>query len=72
MEKVFCIWPNAAELAREIGENPVTVRSWRARGSIPADRDVILVRAAAKRGAVLTVEELAEARRKRASQERVV
>lgn len=64
MDKVFSIWPNAADLAREIGENPVTVRAWRNRGSIPADRDTILVEAARRRGADLTLADLAEARRK--------
>lgn len=64
MEKVFSIWPNAAELAREIGENPVTVRAWRSRGSIPADRDAILIEAAKRIGATLTLEELSEARRR--------
>lgn len=64
MDKVFTIWPNAAELAREIGENPITVRAWRNRGSIPADRDTILVEAAQRRGADLTLADLAEARRK--------
>lgn len=64
MEKVFSIWTNAAQLAREIGENPVTVRAWRNRGSVPADRDLALIEAAGKRGATLTLEDLAEARRK--------
>lgn len=62
MNPIFDIWPNAAELARDIGENPVTVRSWRRRGSVPADRDLILIEAAARRGAELTLAQLAAAR----------
>lgn len=62
MEKVFRIWPNAAELARALGENPVTVRSWRNRGSIPADRDLLLVEAAKRKGVSLTLEDLARER----------
>lgn len=64
MQKVFTIWPNAAELAREIGEKPVTVRAWRNRGSIPADRDRVIIEAARSRGIDLRYEDLADARRR--------
>jgi len=62
MDKVFSIWDSSADLAREIGENPATVRSWRNRGSIPADRDLDLIEAAKRRGKSLSLEVLAEAR----------
>lgn len=69
MSRVFQIWPSAADLAREIGENPITVRAWRRRGSIPADRDLALIEAARRRGEDLTLEELAAARRPRKRRE---
>jgi hypothetical protein len=62
MERIFTIWPTAADLARDIGENPVTVRHWRRRGSIPARFDRSIVDAAAKRGASLSFEDMANAR----------
>lgn len=62
MEQVFEIWPTAAELARDLGEKEVTVRAWKGRGRIPADRDVALVRLAPKYGKALTFEHLARIR----------
>lgn len=69
MDKVFSIWPTAADLAREIGVNPVTVRSWRARMSIPARHDFDIVKAAGRRGALITLEDLAVARSNRSKKE---
>ena len=68
MEKVFSIWPNAAQLARDLGEKPSTVRAWRNRKSVPADRDADLIEAARLRGQTLTLEDLAAARRKHRNQ----
>lgn len=62
MEKIFEIWPSAAEMARDLGEKEVTVRAWKGRRSIPADRDVALVRLAPKHGKALTFEHLARIR----------
>lgn len=69
MDKIFSLWPTVAELARDIGENPITVRAWRRRRSIPADRDLLLVEAARRRGAALTLEDLAAARRRKTSED---
>ena len=50
-----------AELARDIGENEVTVRAWKRRGSIPASKHVAVVEAARKRDLNLDYERLARA-----------
>lgn len=42
-------WPSISDLASDIGEKPVTVRKWRTRNSIPADKWEALLKAAKKR-----------------------
>lgn len=60
--EILDMWPTRAEVAREIGEAPVTVRAWGNRNSIPGYVDVALVNAAGRRGFVLTFEMLARSR----------
>lgn len=67
MNKIFSIWPRLSDMAREIGANPIAVRHWKRRGSIPGEYDVEIVRAAGARGHSLTFQELAEARAVRKS-----
>lgn len=62
MDEVFTIWPTTADMARDIGVNPITARHWRRRKSIPAWYDAAIVDAAKRRGAKLTFEDLARAR----------
>lgn len=51
---VFAPWSaNAAEMARDLGENETTVRNWRQRGSVPARHWPNIIKAAAARGHVL-------------------
>lgn len=63
MEAVFSIWDTAADLARDIGADPTTVRHWRRRKSIPARYDLDLIEAARARGKTLTLDDLAQMRR---------
>lgn len=56
-----------AELAADLSRPYSTVAAWKARNRIPAEYDREIIAAAAKRGAVLTYEQLAMARSKRAS-----
>ena len=51
---------NAAAMARDIDELPVTVSQWRYRGSIPPRYWAKIISAAATRGVVLTVENFVE------------
>lgn len=62
MEHIFCIWPTLSALAADLGKPYPTVAAWKQRGSIPAQYDVDLVRAAKARGHDLTFEDLALAR----------
>lgn len=62
MDQLFSLWPTAADMARDIGENPVTVRSWRTRGSIPAKHDLKIIERARQKGGSITFEDLARAR----------
>ncbi|MBR9766003.1 MAG: hypothetical protein GYB53_21430 [Rhodobacteraceae bacterium] len=62
MQIVFELWPSVAQMARDLGEKDVTVRAWKARGSIPAGQDVKLVKAASELGKALTYEHLARLR----------
>jgi len=62
MQAVLDLWSSQEELARDIGEKGVTVRAWKARGSIPASRDLKLVAAAGRRGIGLTLEHIARLR----------
>lgn len=51
---VFAPWSdNAAEMARDLGENETTVRNWRQRGSVPARHWPNIIKAAAARGHAL-------------------
>lgn len=59
MEQVFGIWPRLSVMARDIGQEPGTVRAWKRRGSIPAKLDVKLIAAARARGSALTADHLA-------------
>jgi hypothetical protein len=59
---ILVLWPNRAELARDLGRLDVTVRQWWNRNSIPGDADVGLVKAATRRGIQLTFEDLARTR----------
>lgn len=61
MDGIFDLWPSMAELARDLGEKEVTVRAWKRRGSIPANRHVAVVEAADRRGLGLSFEALARA-----------
>jgi hypothetical protein len=63
MQHILRIWPTLSDLAKEIGKPYQTVAAWKQRGRIPADHDLKLIAAAKDRGATLTLEELAEARR---------
>lgn len=47
----------AAELARDLGELPVTVSQWRYRGNIPPRYWPRIIAAAAVKGATLTLEQ---------------
>lgn len=62
MDYIFKTWPTMADMAREIGADPIAVRHWKRRKSIPGAYDARIVAAAAKRGAVITYEELAKMR----------
>jgi hypothetical protein len=43
-------WRSASELAREMGEQGVTVRQWRNRNNIPSEKWQRLIEVAASRG----------------------
>lgn len=62
MDEIFGHWPSMAELARDIGANPIAVRHWKLRGSIPADYDLRIVKAAELRSFPVTLETLAHLR----------
>ncbi len=47
---IIGLWPSATALAEDLGENPVTVRAWAQRNSIPGDRWLLIVSAARRRG----------------------
>lgn len=47
---IIDLWPDAATLARDIGEKDVTVRAWRNRNSIPPEYWLKVVSAAQERG----------------------
>ena len=38
VDEIMDLWPSAVALAEDIDELPDTVRKWRARGRIPADK----------------------------------
>ncbi|MDT1061173.1 hypothetical protein RM190_04830 [Paracoccus sp. CPCC 101403] len=63
MEHISHIWPTLAELAEDLGKPYPTVAAWKHRGRIPSDYDFDLIAAAERRGKMLTLEELAAARR---------
>jgi hypothetical protein len=65
MDRIFSLWPNLAELAKDIGAPYPTVAAWKQRGSIPGTYDIDLIEAARGRGKTLTLDDLAQARRGR-------
>lgn len=62
MERITSIWPQLSDLAADLQKPYTTVQSWVQRRSIPARYDLKLIEAAKKRGAVLTLQQLAEMR----------
>lgn len=63
MENIIRIWPTLSDLASDLDRPYQTVAAWKRRGRIPADYDLDLIEAAARRGHKLTLEQLARARR---------
>jgi hypothetical protein len=63
MHHIEHIWPTVKEMSEDLGIPYTTVHSWARRGRIPADHDLDLIEAAARRGKSLTLAELAAARR---------
>ena len=63
MDNILSLWPNLAELSKDIDVPYQTVAAWKQRGSIPAKYDIDIVDAAARRGQQLTLDDLAQARR---------
>ena len=63
MEHIAHIWPRTLDLASDLNKPYQTVAAWKKRGRIPAGYDFDLIEAARKRGHVLTLEQLALARR---------
>lgn len=59
---IFSIWPTVADMARDIGKSPITVRAWRQRGSIPGKFDMLIVERAKARGATVDLAMLAQLR----------
>lgn len=57
---VIALWDTATSLASDIGENPVTVRAWRNRNSIPSGKWLRIIAAAKSRGYALTLDMLAK------------
>jgi len=56
-ERLYEAWGGNAELmASDIGQQGVTVRQWRNRGSIPAEYWPKIIERAAARGVLLTVD----------------
>ncbi len=51
-------WPSVSELASDIGEKAFTVRKWRTRNSIPAEKWDALLKAAKKRGFSMNADQL--------------
>jgi hypothetical protein len=62
MRSIIELWPARAALAADLGLPYTTVASWYARGRIPARYELALLRAAAARGYLLTLEDLVQAR----------
>jgi hypothetical protein len=55
---IYAAWDgNAEAMASDIGQQGVTVRQWRNRGKIPQEYWRMIIDAAARRGASLTVEQ---------------
>ena len=59
VEAILGCWDTLAALARDIEEAPETVRMWRYRKWIPPEYDFPIVKAARKRGYVMTLESIA-------------
>jgi len=46
---IIALWGTAAALAADLGEKPGTVRQWRSRNNIPAEKWAALIAAARRR-----------------------
>jgi hypothetical protein len=62
MQQIFTIWPTLSDLAADLRKPYTTIQSWVHRNSIPARYDLELIEAAKRRGADLTLQQLAEMR----------
>ena len=65
MENILNLWPTLTQLSQDIAVPYPTVAAWKRRGSIPAKFDLDLIDAAQRRGHVLTLDDIAQARRAR-------
>lgn len=63
MQHIKHIWTSIKDLSDDLGVPYTTAHSWSIRGRIPSDYDLPMIEAAKKRGAKLTLKELADARR---------
>lgn len=57
---IIDLWPTPDVLAAEIGENVWTVRKWKQRGRIPANRWLAVAGAARAKGSHITAEQMAK------------
>jgi len=64
---IFRIWSQMSDLAADLKVPYMTAVSWFQRGSFPAKRDLDLIEAARNRGAVITLEQIAAARKSKRS-----
>lgn len=64
---VIELWPNAGELARDVGQKRATVKQWKHRKNIPGEYWLPLERAARRRGienvTLFVLAEIAERKR---------
>lgn len=58
IDDVFRLWPSLAELARDLGHPYENVVKWKRRQTIPAHAWTDLIRAAERRGHVVTPSDL--------------
>lgn len=64
------IWPKISDLAGDLRVPYTTAASWLQRGSVPARHDLDLIAAAKARGHLISLEQIALARRDAATLER--
>lgn len=55
---IFALWPTISKFARDLGNDPDTVRKWKKFGRIPQEEWPNVISAAAKRGKTLTLEDI--------------